>query len=425
MTEFFVVLVLLCSLAVLFLFMPFLLKSVARQRSLVRANSNVLAYEERMAELEAECELADYSTEEVERLKRDLQRRLLEDVEGRDSAAAADDKLQDGGRTPWSLMLLLACLLPVSAVLFYKHTGAQSELMVRDQVVQLQRTANPDQARVQTEALIKNIEKLLEADDNRPHYLMLLGRSYMQLRNYGSAESAFQRLMLQTGEDPTVMGLYAQARYMAAGRRLDEGTRSLAERVLELQPFNGTVLGMLGIAHFEQGDYAQAVDYWQRLLKVLDPNSGTAQMIQSGVAQAKQALAESGEGVAAVPGKSEPSGDDEAVVELQVAVSLAEELRADQQASVFVYARAVNGPKMPLAVARLRVSELPAKVILNDSMAMAPGLKLSSFDQVEVIARISKQGIANAAAGDLEGRSDPLRTGGRQVVNVIISNILP
>ena len=93
---------------------------------------------------------------------------------------------------------------------------------------------------------------------------------------------------------------------------------------------------------------------------------------------------------------------------LQLEVTLADDIIPEANATVFVFARALSGPKMPLAVARLKVSDLPASVTLDDSMAMAPGLKLSSFEQVEVVARISKSGIANRGAGDIEGKSGPI-----------------
>src|SRR5205823_4498675 len=78
--------------------------------------------------------------------------------------------------------------------------------------------------------------------------------------------------------------------------------------------------------------------------------------------------------------------------------------------TVFVYAYAVNGPRMPLAVQRFRVSQLPITVRLYDSMAMAPDLRLSDFDKVTVEARISQSGTAQTTAGDLIGRSGPLTT---------------
>ena len=131
-----------------------------------------------------------------------------------------------------------------------------------------------------------------------------------------------------------------------------------------------------------------------------------------------------GESPAAAP--AEESQPVAAEISLEVAVSLSDSLPADPNASVFVFARAISGPPMPLAVARLRVSDLPAMVTLDDSMAMTPTLKLSSFEQVEVVARVSKRGIANRGSGDLEGVFGPVvPADSQQPISVQINKVLP
>ena len=242
---------------------------------------------------------------------------------------------------------------------------------------------------------------------------MMLGRTQTRMQLYAAAQASFHELMQQAGEDPVVMGLYIQARYMAAGRQLDEVAMSLAQRVLELQPNNGTVLGMLGMASFERQDYAAAVKYWQQLLFMLDPASPTAKMIQQGIDKAKLAAGDA-------PGAEMAA----AKAAITVNVSLAEGLTPPDGAMVFIYARAANGPKMPLAVVKRKATELPLTVTLDESMAMTQAMSLSNFDQVELVARVSSTGIANSSAGDLEGVVGPIASSDSEPVNVVITRIL-
>ena len=388
----------LCSL--LFVILPLLSRrndnaGIIQNNADERKKANITAFKERMSELEAECTAGEYDDAEIQRLKTDLQRRLLEDV-------SELDRRKANKKIPLLVIIMLLTFIPAASWLLYSKIGAADDLVIQQTYRNLQQARTQSEATTIIKTLISQIEDRLGAGIQNPHYLMLLGRSQMQLQNYPAATDAFQRLMVQTGEDPMVMGSYAQALYLAGNRQLTAQVERVALRTLELQPFNSTMLSMMGMASYERQDYAAAADYWQRLLRVLDPASDNARMIQQGVEQAKLKLAESGE---------QPNTEQSPIktAAIDVEVSLASDMKADLGDSVFIFARAINGPKMPLAVARLQVSELPASVRLDDSMAMAPNLTLSSFKEVEIVARISKRGIANPGPGDLEGRSKTIQ----------------
>jgi cytochrome c-type biogenesis protein CcmH len=198
-------------------------------------------------------------------------------------------------------------------------------------------------------------------------------------------------------EDPSIASQYAHALYLAADRHLTAEALAQAQRALQADPDQSTALGLLGIDAFERKDYPQALLHWRHLLRMLPPGSANAGMIERGIKQAEQAL-----GPAGFPGPK-----------VVVTVSLAPEFSAAQSqgAILFVFARAINGPPMPLAVARLDPRQLPVTVTLDDSMAMVPGVNLSSAKQIEVVARISASGQVRAEPGDLEGSSVPLTLG--------------
>ena len=171
----------------------------------------------------------------------------------------------------------------------------------------------------------------------------------------------------------------------------------------------------------ERGDYAAAIGHWEKLLKQITPGTEDATMIQEGLRQARQLLAQSKGGRAApqleqinepankplVAGKERITG----VVNLSDALKS----KADPNDTLFVLARAAQGPKMPLAILHKQVKDLPLRFTLDDSMAMAPEMKMSNFDQVVVVARISKSGNAMPQSGDLQGMSKPLALGTRDI----------
>lgn len=419
MVEFWWIASVLIVIALSFIVVPLWRNRQLTAREQLRRDSNIELYQDRLQEIDSESQWANYDQQEVERLKRDLQHRLLDDVEPEPETVPLTS-LQKTSALPL-LALGLCLLLPLAAVLLYFRLGASADLAIVTQLENIRSAANGAEAAEKSMLLTQQLEQRLQAEPNNLQYLMLLSRADMQLQRYFEASLTLEKIMRLVDDDPQVMGLYAQARYLAAGRKMDQQTLAIARRALELQPFNGTVLGMMGMVSFEQADYENAVNYWQRLLRILDPQSDTAKMIQRGIEQANQALA-------TVPVKQatqDPNSEPSVTPEYTVTVTVDNAISYDKNDSVFVYARAVNGPKMPLAVVKLLASQLPTTVVLNDSMAMAAGLNLSSFSEVEIIARISKRGMANSGSGDLEGRSKPLTVGGRQALVLEINSKIP
>jgi cytochrome c-type biogenesis protein CcmH len=199
---------------------------------------------------------------------------------------------------------------------------------------------------------------------------------------------------------------FADALAMARGQRFEGEPEKLIQRALEIEPNNLKGLALAGSVAFERKDYAQAAAYWQRMLPLVPAESQDARMIQQNVREARQL-----------------AGDAQA---LQGTVSLSPQLagKAAADDTVFVFARAAEGPPMPLAVARTRVRDLPYRFRLDDSMAMTPAMKLSSFPRVVVGARVSKSGNAAPQPGDLQGASAPVANDAGSV-NVVIDRVVP
>ena len=408
MPEFVLVALVLALLASFFVLSPLMMNRSEQQSS--REGMNIRVFKQRLAELEADCDNRHITENEFLQLKTELERRLLEEVPaaGKPVANSAGAIQRPSLTTP----LLLALLLPLVAWGVYQQTGAKADWEIAQTLkdVRHQAAAGKD-IKAGEQRLLEQLTARLESRPENPHYLMMMGRTQMEMENYPAATDAYQRLALIHPEDPAVLAQYAQSLYLSSGRQLTPKVQSISDKALSLNPQQPTVLGLLGIASFEAGNYQQAIKYWQQLLPMLGPVSPNRQMITAGIEQAKTLLAESGVVIEdeAKPVTANAGGNAAANASLTLQVSVADHLQVDANASVFVYARAVAGPRMPLAVARLRVADLPSTVILDDSMAMAPGLNLSSFEQVEVIARISKNGIANRGPGDWEGVQGPVQ----------------
>ena len=110
---------------------------------------------------------------------------------------------------------------------------------------------------------------------------------------------------------------------------------------------------------------------------------------------------------------------------LKVTVSLSPAVakQAAPDDVVFIFARAAHGPRMPLAIVRKQVKDLPTTIVLEDSQGMSPEMKLSSAPEVIVVARVSKSGMANAQNGDLEGVSAPVKNGTKAIA-ISIANVV-
>ncbi|HYX64889.1 MAG TPA: hypothetical protein VE935_11795, partial [Burkholderiales bacterium] len=230
----------------------------------------------------------------------------------------------------------------------------------------------------------------------------LLGRSYTVMGRFPEAVEAYAKAAERTPRDAQLLADFADALAMARGQTLQGEPEKLVERALEIDPKNLKALALYGTAAYERKDYAKAAQIWSRMLPLVPEGSEDAQAIAQNVEEARKLA-----GIGEPAKKPAPANASRGV---RGVVRLAPELRRQVQPDdfVFVFARAAQGPPMPLAVLRRKASDLPIEFSLDDSMAMAQGLNISAFPQVVVGARISKSGNATPQPGDLQGASAPV-----------------
>lgn len=276
----------------------------------------------------------------------------------------------------------------------------------------------------QIEGMTEKLAERLKEQPDDPEGWAMLGRSYAVLGKHDKAVPAFKQAMTLRPGDAVLIADYADALAVVNGRSLEGEPSQLIEQALKADPNNLKALSLAGTAAFYRRDYPLALRHWEKM-STIDPNSPFVQQIQGGIDEARKLMAGNGAAPAApAPSPAPPAQVAQAAQATTPApavagaavsgvVSLAPALaaKADPQDTVFVFARATEGPRMPLAILRKQVKDLPMTFTLDDSMAMTPAARLSSAKQVVIGARISKRGDATAQPGDLQGLSAPVAPG--------------
>ncbi len=427
MTVFWIVVGCLIAAALLFVVPPLFQKN-RKTVEVDREAVNISIYQNQLKELESDLAAGDVSQEQYEKSRQEIERRLLEDAEDarQDRVAKPEHR---GLMMGTSVLIVIA--LPVSALLLYDKIGSLEGLNP-EQVSMVQESSPHGSSEAemaqQIEQMIGSLAQRLQENPSDIEGWVMLGRSFSVIGRYDDAVMAFGRAYQFAGDDPNVLTDYADALAMANGESLEGQPMELLERALRLDPVNQKALWLLGTAYFERGDFTGAIEYYNRLLKAVPPNSEDADVMRANIkeALAYQQRKERGEfgdlppstGSAAAVAEAEAAvaGMDTAPAsraEVTGRVSLSPELmdRASPGDTLFIFARAVNGPPMPLAIIRTQVSDLPRDFSLDESMAMMPSMSMANFSEVVVGARISKTGNATPQSGDLQGLSQPVAIG--------------
>ena len=335
---------------------------------------------------------------QVDQAKADLERRVLEEA----ARPAEGVAVARRGRTA---PIAVGLLIPVAAVLLYLQVGTPEGLDVTQH-------AASDVSSMTAERFQEMTEKLAARMREKPNDAegwMMLGRAYRAMDRFDEAAAALRKAVALSPGNADLLADLAEALALKNGRTLAGEPTRLLNRALKLDPDNDKVLALSGSAAFERKDYKAAIRHWEALLKRPKVSGELAQALSAGIAEAR-ALS-TGKKTVGAPASGRVSGT--------VTLDSALRTRAAPEDTVFVYARAAQGPRMPLAIVKIQVKDLPYNFSLDDSMAMMPEMKLSAFTDVIIGARVSKSGSAKPAAGDLEGASARISPGAKGVTVAI------
>jgi cytochrome c-type biogenesis protein CcmH len=396
------------------LVVPLLRTRTSRERP-ADADASTAIYRDQKHELDADVASGAITADERDATGAELVARL-----GAELASEAPAPTVPAGRAPWITAMALVALVPAIALVAYLALGRPEAL---DAGIARQRFSDTEIL-----AMVDRLAQRMKDNPSDPQGWLLLGRSWNALQRYEDAAKAYGEAAARLPGNADVLADWADTLGMAQGRKLAGRPTELIAQALAADPQHPKALALAASAAMERGDDKAAVRYWRQLLAVVPPGSEDAQGIRETIAQLEGGAPGASAPPASAPAASAPAAAVPAAAAARVAgrvvVSPALASRVPPDATLFVFARAPQGSRMPLAVVRRTARELPFEFSLDDSMAMSPAARLSGAREVVVEARVSTSGGATPSPGDLVGQSAVVPPGTTGIV-VTIDRVLP
>ena len=374
-----------------------------------RRQANLDIFRDQLSELERERSAGSLAEADFEQAKTELQRRLLEEVQ-----PEAVARQGSGGR---KTALALLIVIPLAATLGYVILGKPEAL----EPLQTQAQVSPQQI----EAMLGKLVEKLKANPDDSKGWVMLARSYKVLGRFAESAEAYSHGAALVDAEPVLLADYAEVLAQTQGGSFEGKPEQLIARALKIDPDEPQALFLAGAAASERKDFSAVAEYWGRLQPQLEPGSEEAQTLAAAVTKAREIAARMDEKTGAGSGKpaKEAAASKEAISgEVTISGKLASQARPDDL--LFVFARAEEGSRMPLAVMRTQVADLPLTFRFDDSMALPGGKKISEFRTVSLEARVAKAGKAQSSSGDLFGSIKGVKPGSKNN-KLVIDQVQP
>lgn len=412
MVVFWILAALMTAVALAFVLVPLLRARPDGSPGVVEANLEVLRGQRR--EIEADVANGTLPAEAREEALAELVERASGDLEAARPTGST--------RKPWVTAGVVAVALPLLAfgVYLVQGTPAASDPKVA------RREAAPQPDDKQIVAMVESLaQKVRERPDDAQGW-SLLARSMAALGRFEESAKAYAHLETIAPRDADVLADYADALGMAQGGTLKGNPYELTKRALAIDPAHKKALALAGTAALDAGDFDSAMRYWQTLARQLPPDSEDAAQVRAILADVMMKAAASGKVLGKAPPADASRAAAPAATSVSGSVSVAPEMaaRIGPADTLFIFARAEQGPRMPLAILRGSAQQLPRVFTLDDTQAMSPEMKLSSASAVRIEARVSRTGNAAPQPGDLVGTSAVVKPGARDV-KIVLDKVLP
>jgi cytochrome c-type biogenesis protein CcmH len=435
---------LLLALALSFLLWP-LLRGSTRASGRDRAIASL--YRDQFRELRADHAAGAISAEQFESGRRELERRLLEEIAqpAASSATSRRTGLTAAAIGIFVLVLPVGLYLTLGTPAGIKAVASQSEVAAaQGQPDGAEKAGDPGAphpiTQQQVQAMVDQLAKRLQQNPRDGEGWAMLARSYSYLHQFPEAVKAYAKAAELLPGDSQLFADYADALAMTQDKHLSGEPMKLIQRALTIDPNDVKALALAGSEAFDRHDYKAAIGFLERAIKAGPSDPQFTQQLRAGLDEARQLagvaapspVAQLAPPAAPAPAQRQAQDSSKDVAPAAAGatvkgrVKLAANLagKAAPTDTLFVFARAAQGPRMPLALMKRQVKDLPLEFALDDSMAMMPDLKLSKFSSVVIGARVSHGGDAMASSGDLQGFSAPVKVGSSGV-DVQIDQVVP
>ncbi len=400
---------------------------------------NVTIAKERLVEIKLQLESGEINQQAYQQMHAELESTLALDLS---DAGQSGNEQPVASKTNKLAALILALSIPLAAAGLYYQLG-DFKAATGTRIAQTVIPAGENHSKMTMEEALAKLEQRLAQDPNNPDGWFMLGKTYMAVKQFHKAAAAYEKVLelesaSQQPEDPELLLRYADAIAMTEGGSLTGKAKPIVDKVIKMMPNNPTVLWMAGTSESQQGNYAKALTFWYKLYPIISQDAEAQQQLSllikkaedqlpaDKVAELKKAVPTQMQQSAALPTAQAmaPAGDDGAA-QIMVSVELDPSLkdRVSPGDTLFIFAKAMQGPPMPLAAVKKTVADLPITVSLSDAMAMMPQMKLSSFEQVKISAVISKSGQPGTQPGDLFAEKSPVNVKAQEKIKLIINQI--
>lgn len=406
---------------------PVILRESTSSLRIDRRQKNIEVAKQRLDELKRRGTDGESDIEDAESIRKEIERDLLDDVGEVEDRVGGDDYRRNVRVRQWTAVCA-SVLIPVSAGLLYLVIGEPSvvhnpEIVNAPEPVQ---TADSEQSTLQINGESISFEQMTQrvlthlADNPEDiEGWSTLAQLFIAQQEFGEAASAYRKIRELSGDSADLLVREADALAMANDGVLTGEPETLIMNALQLDPDHGSGLWLAGIAAAARGDFQASLQYWRRAESVISAEEFLLEI--------RRLIADAEAEIASIEQSTSVGDAVPASHWVRVSVSAEESVlqESNEEDTLYVFARASEGPPMPLAVVRSQVKELPLVVELDDSLAMMENLKLSSFKEVVIVARISKSGAPVATSGDFYGEVGPVRPENKPEVSVKISERVP
>ena len=420
MIMFWVFAVAMIVVALIFVLRPLFLE--LNKNDIDRTAQNVAITKERLNELKIELEQDTITQAEYDQTKEELEQSLLNDVE-----ESSDNKKSANNKSYTRLTRYILILsVPIFAISLYAYLG-QPELIeggAKQASTPAGHATSNDASNLGTvEEMVEKLAAKLKEQPNNAEGWFMLARSYMSLKRYQEAVAALEKTNQLIPNNPIIMLRYADALTMLSGGRISGKPFELIKKAVALKPDDPTGLWLIGMGYEELGEYKRAISYWKLLMPLLQDEKSINE-VQRLIKRTKEKGGLKGVDIANADITIKEKVSTAALL-VHVSIDDAVLKSVSKDDVVFIYAKATQGPPMPLAAVRKQVKDFPLTVKLDDSMAMMPTMKLSNFEKVKVSARIAKSGSPSAKSGDIQSKEAIVVVGQKEKVKLIINNLVP